>query len=104
QGTPGRVFEGFARRQGGLFANDARSADLFGMFQRVGDDPVTAEELYGFESLVSDPDGVLKDPFSLTRILGGMSRDHFHANTLGNRFGHGRKFRLQIRHDELPSA
>ena len=61
----GRILKRFAGRQHGLLSDHAGPAHFFDVLQRVGDNPVAAEQLNGVRSLVGDANGVLKHPRAL---------------------------------------
>jgi hypothetical protein len=48
-----------------VFSNYARTLDFFNFSVGVGDDPMTANELYGFGAFIGDLDGVQEKPLLL---------------------------------------
>src|SRR3546814_20843714 len=55
QGRAAGVFEGFARLQHGLLADDARTADLLHPSEGIGDLPIAVSQLHGLPADVFDP-------------------------------------------------
>ena len=68
QGAPRGVLERLARAQRGLLSHDPGAADLFDVPGAIGDDPVTRDELQGFEPFIQDRHRIEKEPL----ILAGL--------------------------------
>src|SRR5258708_29508337 len=66
--APRRVFERVARRKNWRLTHHARAFDFVDMVQRVGDDPVPADELHRLGALIRDANRVLEYPCALKRL------------------------------------
>ena len=62
EGAERRVVEMLAGIEGWVLSDDARSTNFFDMAVGIGDDPVTALELYSLTSAVGDSDPIGKEP------------------------------------------
>ncbi len=91
--APRRIFERFAGREHGLFADYAQALHFVDVLQRVGDGPVAADQLDGFLALIRDTNGVFEYPLIQlgARVLGRVAREDFHADAVGDCFRHGRE-------------
>jgi hypothetical protein len=67
EGTAWGVFKALAGSEHGLFANDARTLDLFHFSHAVGDNPMAAHELHCVVAFVRNVDGVKKKPLTVLR-------------------------------------
>ena len=68
QRAPRRIFERFARREDRLLAYHSRAFYFFGILERVGYDPVSADQLDRLDALVGNADRVLEHPRVLQRM------------------------------------
>src|SRR5258706_274044 len=66
--APRGVFEGVARRKNRLLPDNSWAFDFVDVVQRVGNDPVPADELNRLRALVGDANRVLEYPSALKRL------------------------------------
>jgi hypothetical protein len=90
QNTAARVFEMVAGSQERLLTDDARTAHLFDLAVRVGDDPVPRSELRAFDALVRDANRICKYIAMGTRrgLLRHVHGANRYADALSDRIGH----------------
>lgn len=95
------VFEGLARGEGRLLADDAGTVDFFGMSCAVNDRPMAIEELDSGVTLIGNADRIEKEPTARwwTAVLRRIVRSNSNADAGGFgfrksfekiTFGHGR--------------
>jgi hypothetical protein len=92
QRTEARVLERTAGRQHRLFAHHSRTGDALHFTFRVGDDPLTRNELRRRGPGIVDADVILEDVRVVARraLVGKEFAAHADANASGRRVTHGR--------------